>query len=112
LAKKHFYARLLPPRPTFGLDMNDAERSHMVEHVKYFGGLFAAGKVLIYGPVMDPAYGFGMAILEVEDEAEAKGLLESDPTVRSGLNKYTVSPMVVGASRAALAAQADTTPEE
>jgi uncharacterized protein len=101
MAKRHFYARLIPPRATFGADMTDAERAHMREHVAYFAELFKQGKVLIYGPVMDQAYGFGMAVLESEDEADARQLLEADPTVKSGLNGFTVSPMIVGASRAA-----------
>jgi uncharacterized protein len=101
VAKKHFYARLIPPRATFAVDMNDAERSHMQQHVAYIGELFKQGKVLIYGPVMDPAYGFGMAVIEAADEAEARKLLEEDPTVKSGLNGFTLSPMIVGASRAA-----------
>ncbi len=103
MAKKHFYVRLLPPRATFAADMTEGERSHMREHVAYFAGLFQQGKVLIFGPVMDPAYGFGMAVLEANDMNEARGWLENDPTVRSGLNSFTISPMVVGASRAATA---------
>jgi uncharacterized protein len=102
LARKHFYARLLPPRATFAADMNEAERSHMREHVAYFDQLFARGKVLSYGRVNDPAYGFGMAILEAEDEAEAKRILEDDPTVRSGLNKFTLCPINLGGSRGAV----------
>ncbi|MGC2720110.1 MAG: YciI family protein, partial [Candidatus Acidiferrales bacterium] len=101
MPKRHFYARLIPPRATFAADMNVAERSHMREHVAYFGGLFEQGKVVVYGPVMDPAWGFGMAVLEAEDIDEARAWLENDPTVRSGLNTFTISPMVVGASRAA-----------
>lgn len=81
--------------------MSAAERAHMMEHVSYFGDLFAKGKVLIYGPVMDPESGFGMAVLEAESADEARAVMENDPTIRSGLNRYTVAPMVVGASRAA-----------
>jgi uncharacterized protein len=97
---KHFYVRLIPPRATFAADMTAAERAHMGEHVSYFGDLFAKGKALIYGPVMDPELGFGMAVLEAESADEARTLMDSDPTVRSGLNRYTVAPMIVGASRA------------
>jgi uncharacterized protein len=97
---KHFYVRLIPPRATFAADMTAAERAHMGEHVAYFGDLFAKGKVLIYGPVMDPEAGFGMAVIEAESAEEVSTLMDNDPTVRSGMNKYTVAPMIVGASRA------------
>jgi uncharacterized protein len=101
VAKKHFYVRLIPPRPTFAVDMTDAERSHMGEHVGYFAELFKQGRVLIYGPVLDQTSGFGMAVLEADSESDARAWLESDPTVKSGLNTFTLSPMIVGASRAA-----------
>jgi uncharacterized protein len=100
MAGKHFYVKLIPPRATFAADLTDAEREHMREHVGYFGGLFAQGSVLIYGPVLDPQEGFGMAVIEATDEAAARAMLEADPTVRSGMNKFTIAPMVVGASRA------------
>jgi uncharacterized protein len=99
LAKKHFFVKLIPPRATFPADMTDAERAHMGEHVAYFGGLFAEGKVLIYGPVLDPESGFGMAVVEAEDEPAARAFLEADPTVRSGMNRFRIAPMIVGAAR-------------
>lgn len=100
MAKKHFFTKLIPPRATFTADMTDAERTHMREHVAYFGGLFAEGKVLIYGPVMDPEHGFGMGVIEADDEPDARALLEADPTIRSGMNRFTLAPMIVGAARA------------
>jgi uncharacterized protein YciI len=99
---KHFFVKLIPPRATFAADMTAAERAHMGEHVAYFGDLFAKGKVLIYGPVMDPEAGFGMAVLEAESAEEVRTVMEDDPTVRSGMNRFTVAAMIVGASRAAV----------
>jgi hypothetical protein len=58
----------------------------------------AAGKVLPYGPVMAPAGAFGMAVFEVADEADVRGVLENDPTVREGLNTFEIYPMRVGAA--------------
>jgi uncharacterized protein len=98
---KHFFVRLVPPRATFAADMTADERAHMGEHVAYFGGLFAKGHVLIYGPVLDAEAGFGMAVIEAESAEDVRALMESDPTVRSGMNRYTVAPMIVGACRAA-----------
>ena len=100
MPKQHFYVRLIPPRPTFASDMSGEERALMQQHVVYFRGLFDQGKVLIFGPVLDPADTFGMAVLEVADLAEGESLLAQDPTALAGLNRFRISPMVVGAARA------------
>jgi uncharacterized protein YciI len=81
------------------MDMTPEERTLMQEHVSYTQEKFAAGKVLIYGPVMAATGAFGMAVFEVADEAEARGVLESDPTVRAGLNKFEIYSMRVGAAQ-------------
>ena len=99
MAKQYFYVRLIPPRATFAMDMNADERAMMQQHVAYFHGLFGRGKVLIFGPVLDPTDNFGMAVMEVADEAEARGLLENDPTILAGMNRFSVHSMVVGAAR-------------
>jgi uncharacterized protein YciI len=91
--------KLIPPRPTFAQDMTAEERAEMLEHVKYMRELFAAGKILIYGPVMAASGGYGMGVFEVENEEEARKLMEADPTMKSGLNKFELAPMRVGEAR-------------
>ena len=41
-----------------------------------------------------------MAVLEVRDISEAQQLMEHDPSVLAGMNRFQISPMVVGAARA------------
>ncbi len=98
--KQHFYLKLIPPRPTFPGDITDNERALMEEHGAYCVQQFAAGKLLAYGPVMAPDGAFGVAILEVADEAEARQFGEDDPSVRAGMNRFQLYPMRVAASRA------------
>ena len=98
--KQHYYFKLIPPRPTFAQDMTDEERALMKQHTAYFQQQFDAGKVLLYGPVMAPDGAFGVGILEVADESEARQFAENDPTVRAGLNRFGLYPMLVAASRA------------
>lgn len=99
--KRHYFAKLIPPRPTFALDMDDSERALMHEHAHYFGEHFKAGRVLVFGPVLAADGAYGMAILEAGDEAEARAMLERDPTVLAGLNRFEIAPMrVVAAARA------------
>jgi uncharacterized protein YciI len=94
-----FFLKLIPPRPTFAMDMNADERALMQQHVEYTRAHFEAGKVLVYGPVMAAEGSFGMAVLDVADEAEAGTLMENDPTVKGKLNRYEISPMFIGGAQ-------------
>ena len=98
--KPHYYFRLIPPRPSFPQDMTSEERALMERHSAYFRQHFDRGKLLLYGPVMAPKGAFGLGILEVADEAEARRFGENDPSVRGGLNRFEVYPMQVAAARA------------
>jgi uncharacterized protein len=98
--KQHYYFKLVPPRPTFAQDMTAEERALMEEHGAYCAREFEAGKLLLYGPVLAPDGAFGVGILEVTDEAEARQFGENDPSVRAGLNRFEIYPMRVAASRA------------
>jgi len=97
---QHYYFKLVPPRPTFPKDMTDQESALMEAHGAYFARQFDAGKLLLYGPVMAPDGAFGVGILEVADEAEARHFGENDPSVRAGMNRFEVYPMRVANARA------------
>jgi uncharacterized protein YciI len=75
------------------MDMNAVE-STLMQHFEYTRAHFQAGKVLVYGPVMAAEGSFGMGVLYVADEAEAR-LIEKDPTVKRKLNRYEISPMFI-----------------
>jgi uncharacterized protein YciI len=100
MSKPHYFFKLIPPRPTFPQDMSDDEKLLMKEHARYFQQHFAAGRVLLFGPVMATGGTFGLAVLEVEDEAEARQFGENDPSVRAGLNRFELYPMQLGGARA------------
>ena len=97
---QQYFFKLIPPRPTFPHDMNDDERHLMDEHERYFEEQFEAGRLLLYGPVFATSGSFGLAILEVYSEAEARQFGEADPSVRAGLNRFEIHPMRVSAARA------------
>jgi uncharacterized protein YciI len=97
---QHFFAKLLPPRATFAEDMTDDEVKVMNEHQAYTQGHLDAGRVQLYGPVRDPRGIFGIAILAVENEAEARAIMDKDPSVAGGLNTYELHPMRLGGARA------------
>jgi uncharacterized protein len=101
MAKQHFFFRLIPPRPTFAQDANESELALMKEHAAYCRQYFDAGSILAYGPVLDPEGAFGMAVLEVNDRAEAERFAQGDPSVKAGMNRYTISPMRVAGAQGA-----------
>jgi uncharacterized protein YciI len=96
----HYFMKLLPQRPTFPADITDPEKLLMTEHSRYCREQFAAGRLLTYGPVMAAGGAFGMAVLEVADEAEARQFAEDDPSVKAGMNHFELHPMRVAAARA------------
>ena len=100
MAKQHYFFKLIPPRPTFMQDITDEERRLMDEHGRYFQDHFAAGKVLLFGPVMASGGAFGLGVLEMDSEAEARQFGEGDPSVKAGMNKFEIHPMRVSAARA------------
>jgi uncharacterized protein YciI len=96
---KHFAYKLIPPRPTFNLDMDDHEKTVMNAHMQYWAALFASKKVIVYGPVLDPGGVYGLAVVEVETDDEARAIAENDPAVSSQVTTFELSPMLVGLSR-------------
>ena len=80
-----FAFNLLPPRPTFVDDMTDDERAMMDRHVEYWRGLLADGVAVVFGPVLNPDGGYGLAMVEVSGQEQAERLIAGDPAVRGGL---------------------------
>jgi uncharacterized protein YciI len=95
----HFFMRLNPPRPDFATTMTPEERAMMGQHSAYLRDLLAQGKLILAGPVLDPAGVFGLGIIEVESHQEALQIAANDPSVRSGMNRYDVIPMQLGMLR-------------
>jgi len=90
-----FVFRLIPPRPSFPMDMSAEERAVMAEHVAYWRTLAATGQALAFGPVNDPAGPYGIGIIVVGDLAAAEALRDVDPAIRSGRGFRTeIAPML------------------
>lgn len=90
---RYFVFRLIPPRPAFHLDMTEVERETMNRHFEYWRRLSDAGKVLIFGPVVDERGSWGLGVLRVEDESEVASMIDGDPTISSGLATMEVGAM-------------------
>jgi uncharacterized protein YciI len=96
----YFVYKLIPPRPTFGPgEMTDDEAAVMGEHAAYWSQLLAAGRAVVFGPVLDPSGNWGLAVVEAASEAEVLALREQDPAVTTGLATAEVLPMAVALVR-------------
>ncbi|HYK44147.1 MAG TPA: YciI family protein [Parafilimonas sp.] len=91
--KKVFLYKLIPPRPTFGMDMTHDERNIMLQHIQYWKEQIDKGIAVAFGPVLDPSGVYGVGIIQVDDEAETRPLAENDPAILSGLHTFEIYPM-------------------
>ncbi|WP_437838287.1 SRPBCC domain-containing protein [Sorangium sp. So ce1153] len=97
---RFFVCRLLPPRPTFVMDMSAEERAVMQEHVAYWTGHLRAGTAIVFGPVADPSGPWGLGVVRVADEAAVRALEAGDPAIRSERGfRYEVLPMLQAVTR-------------
>ena len=87
----HFVLYLLPSRPDFAQTMTDEERAIMMKHVNYWTELMNQGKVVTFGPVLDPNEVYGLGIVSVRDEQEVMDLIGNDPAAT--INRYEYFPM-------------------
>lgn len=87
----YFLCKLIPPGSTFAEDMSEVERNVMRQHVAYWTGLAERGVAVAFGPVLDPAGVWGVAIIKANDEREAHALFARDPAM--SINRLEIYPM-------------------
>jgi uncharacterized protein len=96
-----FVLRLHPPRPGFALDATDVERAVMARHAAHWQPHIDTGRMVVFGPVLEEAGSYGLAVLEADGEAEVRQWLAEDPAVREGLVRVTVGTLDAGFVRPA-----------
>ncbi len=87
---KQYLVRLLGTRADWLNDMTEDEQKIMEDHFNYFKDLVKKEKCLMAGPCKDPV--FGLVILDVASEAEAKEIMDSEPSVIGGIHTYDMNP--------------------
>jgi uncharacterized protein YciI len=87
----HYFLKLIPRRPTFSQDMTPEERTVMMQHIAYWTELMNKGKVVVFGPVTDPAGAYGMGVVEADTEEELINFMNADPAAT--INRYEHYPM-------------------
>ena len=96
-----FVLRLKGPRPTFALDMTDAEREVMGRHAAYWQSFIDSGQMVVFGPVLDSTGSWGLAVVEAEDEQALRAFAAGDPVVESGTGEIELGKMLAGFVRPA-----------
>lgn len=86
--------KLIPPRESFARDMTPYEAAVMQEHIFYWKILIQKGICVTFGPVLDPASVYGVAIVRVEDESHVPQIEANDPSVKAGINRFESFPMI------------------
>ena len=91
----YFFCRLLAPRPTFPLDMNEEERALMEVHTEYWREHMRVGRVVIFGPVADPQGPWGLGIVRAARLPEVESFAAQDPVIAADRGfRYEILPML------------------
>jgi uncharacterized protein len=96
---RFFFFEFVPHKPDLPTTMTEHERAVMGEHVAYWQALADKGTAVAFGPVADPARARGVAIIEVDTEAEALAIRADDPVVRADLGPVEIYPMPAAITR-------------
>jgi len=96
VAMAFYLLKLLGPRPTFGPgDMTADEAQLMGVHGTYWKAMLDRGVAIAFGPVIDPSGSWGLGIVKVEDEKEARALTTTDPVIMANRGfRYEFYPML------------------
>ena len=86
------------PREEFAATMTDDEQAVWGVHFERLQRLLAEGTLILAGPTLGPV-NTGIAVIEAEDEAAARRLMEEDPAIASGIATGEVRPFSVALLR-------------
>ena len=86
------------PREDFAATMTDDERKVWGVHFERLQRLLAEGTLILAGPTLG-SVNTGIAVIEAEDEATARRLMEEDPAIASGIATGELRPFSVALLR-------------
>lgn len=91
---RFFFCRLLPPRPSFAMDLTPDELAAMRRHAAYWTSLLARGTAIVFGPVADPAGPWGMGVLRLRAGESLESFVSQDPAILADIGlRYETTPM-------------------
>ena len=86
------------PREDFAATMTEHEQQVWGVHFERLQRLLAEGTLIMAGPTGGPI-NTGIAVIEAEDEAAARRLMEEDPAIASGVATGELRPFSVALLR-------------
>ena len=91
---KYYFIKLMPPRADFMQTMGDTELAIMRAHQAYWRVFADKGWAVAYGPVADPAGGFGAGFWALPDDVDPVPLTNDDPAIKANAGfRYEIAPM-------------------
>src|SRR5438270_12038314 len=96
-----FVFRLEAPRPTFAFGASAEERAVMRRHAADWQPLVEAGRMVVFGPVLDRGGSWGLGVVEADDEEEIRAFAAGDPVVTTGTASIEMGRMLAGFVRPA-----------
>jgi hypothetical protein len=91
---KYVFMKLIPPRADFMQTMTPDELGLMRSHQVYWAGFAEKGWAVAYGPVADPAGGYGAGFWALPDDQDPQALAAADPVIKAGQGfRYDIFPM-------------------
>ena len=87
-----------PPRENFAETMTAEEEQVWEVHFERFKDLLARGVIVLVGPTLGRV-NTGIAILEAEDEAAARRIMDEDPVIASGFATGELRPFRISLLR-------------
>ena len=86
------------PREDFGATMTEEEQQVWGAHFERLQRLLAEGTLVLAGPTLG-SVNTGICVVEAEDEAAARKLMEEDPAIASGIATGELRPFRVSLLR-------------
>ena len=92
---RFFFCRLVPPRPSFAMDLTPDELATMQRHAAYWTSLLARGTAIVFGPVADPSGPWGLGVLRLREGESLEALTSQDPAILANIGlRYETTPML------------------
>ena len=68
----------------------------MGRHAAHWQPYLESGRMVVFGPVLDDAESWGLAVVESDDEDELRAFAAEDPVVTTGTAEFRLGTMLQG----------------
>jgi uncharacterized protein YciI len=86
----HYLITYKPPRADFAENATAEETVVIERHFEYLKNKLADGSLMLAGRTEDSS--FGIAVIQANNEKEARKILDNDPAVKEGVFRAELKP--------------------